>query len=170
MQCLHEIKCSTSIHCIVRQFPKEDIVGSLPKKIKDQLQSKQSASRAPPLLSPCESAALRCLWRGAALEACRFERFGRFALVLPHGWETHFTLLDSKHFPSMAMAAPAAAAAMRGMRQLSYSTSNISFNELLDGRFKQLQGTASASVLSVLGRMCHMYSTVQYSITSVLKC
>ncbi|MGH0114477.1 UNVERIFIED_CONTAM: hypothetical protein FKN15_018796 [Acipenser sinensis] len=44
----------------------------------------------------------------------------------------------------MAMAAPAAAAAMRGMRQLSYSTSNISFNELLDGRFKQLQDEREA--------------------------
>ncbi|MBN3270904.1 SPTB2 protein, partial [Polyodon spathula] len=41
--------------------------------------------------------------------------------------------------PAPAPAAAAAAAAMRGMRQLSYSTSNISFNELLDSRFKQLQ-------------------------------
>lgn len=44
---------------------------------------------------------------------------------------------------STSSSSSSSAKSMKRARWLSYSTSNISFNSILDGRFRQLQGTAS---------------------------
>ncbi|XP_047466568.1 putative protein TPRXL [Mugil cephalus] len=73
----------------------------------------------------------------------------------PHPAPAPLLLLSSSSSSSSSAAASSSAKSMKRARWLSYSTSNISFNSILDGRFRQLQGTGVLTAeLCVCARVC----------------